>query len=402
MLPRPITSLSVCIFALVGAFACTKDPPRQSPDCGDSACDSVASPAAATSPPNGDGGAGSTQLADGQSPQCLAQDDGHVYWLNDDATLAAVDKHGGQVIISHWQPPSQPAISTTLARTCAIVVDNGWLYATMPALGKLARVSTQTNGGWDLGGEGALFGDLSIPSSLALDDDAFYVTEADTGLLKKLHRTGAALDAGSDAGAELIFSQRTGDRPGQVVLGAGVVFWFDDAGLRAMSRDGGTIQTLVPERGFHLVAAAGALTWWPEAAKSYLAPMTIPFAGGGVALVPWAPVSDYEEAVSRGDQTAEQSALLALDAICDPNAETVTGADADFGAGFGIAGDESELFFATGTRFHRRDLPSGTVSDAFSYSACGESPGQIATHVIIDHAQVFWSNETTIWRHPRN
>src|SRR5262249_9132774 len=151
---------------------------------------------------------------------------------------------------------------------------------TLPSLGKIARISLFTNGAWDIGDEGLLFGDLSLPSSLTLDAEAVYVTQSDTALLTKLPRPPlSGADAGSpdggavDGGAGASFNQRTGSGPSELVASPDALFWFDGTGLRRMDKAGGTIATVATKSGAFL-ALSGTSLYWRQSPTE--APMFLP------------------------------------------------------------------------------------------------------------------------------
>jgi hypothetical protein len=108
---------------------------------------------ASTSPPV-------TQLATAQSARCLTIDANRVYWQNADGLVASVPKGGGAVAASHFQTPQ------AVNAKCAITIDGGALFTTSWSLGKVLRLSVDSDG--TIGASSALFGSLVHPSSIAL------------------------------------------------------------------------------------------------------------------------------------------------------------------------------------------------------------------------------------------
>jgi hypothetical protein len=351
----------------------------------------------------------------------MAQDDAHVYWVNDDGRLFGAPKDGGPAVGSRWIPPGGAPISALLPGGCKLVIDGGYAYTTLPSLGKIARVSLFTNGVWVLGDDGLLFGDLSLPSSLTLDANAVYVTQSDTALLTKVPRPPlAGADAGSpdggavDGGAGPIFNERTASRPSDVVAGPDTLYWFDATGLRRMDKAGGTIATVATNFGVFL-APSGSSLFWRESADE--APFFVSVAGGNAAQVPWQAWAAYRDMTEHGvgldqpdeprlieaaaDKTGCQNSDVGGDDDVSTGPAVQTTSDAGVTDGATLALNGNELVFSTDTVFHRASIPDGAVSDMFIYrGACsGSSHARI---VLVDATQVFWADSTTVWRHPRN
>ena len=74
------------------------------------------------------------ELAKDQTPRCITQDATQLYWMNADGKIASLPKSGGSILPSRFPVPQQ------VVSECALVIDDGYLYATMDGLGTIARV----------------------------------------------------------------------------------------------------------------------------------------------------------------------------------------------------------------------------------------------------------------------
>lgn len=123
------------------------------------------------------------ELAGAQSARCMVAAGDHVYWQNADGLVVGAERAGGRVEISHFRTPLANNPS------CGIAVEGERLFTTSYALGKILELSLRSNGDWVVGAAGTLFGQVTTPSSLALDADAVYVTELDAGNVTRVPRT---------------------------------------------------------------------------------------------------------------------------------------------------------------------------------------------------------------------
>jgi hypothetical protein len=319
-----------------------------------------------TACPQGAATASSTSLASLEGfaayPRCFGQDADHLYWLDGDGRLAAVAKGGGPVAYSRFATPPQTMPATYVEGACTIAVDGDTLYATMFGLGKVLRVSTRTNGAWDLGAQGALVGELITPTALVVDEDAIWVAERDAGQIKRLPRTAAEAGAGAEAvvRVEGHISSLVSDGPSLV--------WVDDGGVRTMAKSGGAITTLsiggasqvalVDKNALYVSAASGSLRW-------------LPLKGGVEKEVSWNEPS--ESCPGEGWR---------------PGVRAMTA----FGR---------DVIFGDTTRVHCAPLGDAIATELFLYrSPCTTHDAEMRL-VVADEARVYWSDRKAIWMRAR-
>lgn len=187
-------------------------------------------------------------LAKAQSARCMTTDRDHVYWQNANGLIVGAPKAGGDLQISHFQTPiaNDPR--------CGLATDGSNIFGTAYQYGKLLKIALESNGEWVIGGGGTMFGTLSGPSSIALDDDFIYVTEYDGGTIKKLPKSGTG-------DAVVLASGLT--HPHSVVIDDSNVYWIDrgtfssadagsdsaapeaDGAVMSVSKNGGNVAPLV-------------------------------------------------------------------------------------------------------------------------------------------------------------
>jgi hypothetical protein len=374
---------------------------------------------------------GSIMLTKGQTPQCMTEDADHLYWINSDNRLAAIDKRGGPVVFSHYpMPPAvQPLPTGSGAPLCSLAIGGNYLYATVWNFGKVARISLETEGAWDLGAEGQLFGTLSLPRSLVVDNAFVYVSDFDSGIIKKYPRGAGAgpTDAGTDAattdattdaggGTSLsdaaIWERRVGDHPAWLVADTDWLYWIDGSGLRKMSKSGDGVTTLsVGSFGINaqLAVSDGELFWLGSGVNR------LPTSGGTPSSISWPALDAYNDATHGGSgPNWDDDAALRAKEVC-PNTSGIgyaapsaaPGEAATFtmpGAGdpLALAVDDREVFFASPASMNRG--PVGAVADttaAFVYRAVCDPNQGAASIVLLDEAHVYWADQEAIWSHPR-
>lgn len=187
--------------------------------------------------------------ADAQSTRCMTVSGDHVYWANADGLVVGAPRTGGPMQVSHFRTP----LATN--PRCGIALDGEELFTTSWSLGKVVILNTRSNGEWTIGTVGTVFGDLTTPSSLALDRDYVYVTEHDVGRVTRLPRTRAA--------AEPLVEGLV--RPHGIVESGDSLFFVErgdvDASLpgaiKRVAKSGGAVTTLAS----NLVYPSGLTAW---------------------------------------------------------------------------------------------------------------------------------------------
>lgn len=198
--------------------------------------------------------------ADAQSTRCMTASGDYVYWVNADGLVVGAPRAGGPMQVSHFRTP----LATN--PRCGIALDGEELFTTSWSLGKVVILNTRSNGEWSIGTVGTVFGDLTTPSSLALDKDYVYVTEHDVGRVTRVPRTRAA--------AERLVEGLV--KPHGIVESGDSLFFVErgdvDASLpgaiKRVAKSGGAVTTLATD----LVYPSGLAAWdgrlfWTSAGK---------------------------------------------------------------------------------------------------------------------------------------
>jgi hypothetical protein len=330
------------------------------------------------------GSSGSTPAADDlriaiakdQSPRCLIQDSDHLYWQNADGKVAGIAKNDGSVVRSQLATPAQPV------GACGLVIDGGSIYATMYGLGSIAKISLDktTTGTITLGSQGSLFGALLTPSSLAIDATYIYVTELDSGAIKRLSKTQAAGDAGAPAAATVLGN--AGAKPHDIIVEGEFLYWLDEGGLRKMSREGGHIITLSDTRGAKSLSRVDGQLYWNDEKDIWTmslpagAPRKLPLLAKGATTAG----TDYPSAY------IGQLGLLAADT------KSVFFLGHGAVARVPLSGGDVEMLF-----FYREPHPPSTATTPTATA----SNATFAKVFTLDAYNFYWVDETTVWSRRR-
>ena len=300
---------------------------------------------ASTAPPN------PHTLAMAQSARCMATDRVHLYWQNSNGLVVGVPKTGGSLQISSFQTPiaNNPR--------CGLAIDEAGstLYTTAYQYGKLLKLTLTSNGDWRIGGSGSLWGALSGPSSLALDDAWIYVTEYDGGTVTKLPKSGI--------GDAIVLASGLA-HPVSVVVDDSYVYWLNrgtlsvDAGTdaAAASNDGALMR--VSKAGGDATPLATRLANPEGLARNGRRLYWAEFAGGASAI----------------DVDGKNQAVVAAN-------------ESSLGA---IAADGESVFW--GGAFDIRKLPRDGRSPRSLYPK-----GGAANVVVVDDKRVYWADGDEIW-----
>jgi hypothetical protein len=183
----------------------------------------------------------------------VRQTDSHLFWINEDGTLASVAKRG------EGESFSLRLERVARTETCGIAVDGDTVYATAyPS----AIVEVKLDG---RGGHPALapreLAYVAGPTSLATDRTNVYVTTYG-GAVLACPRDAALADAGPRCIELAVVAPNTRD----LVADDTRLYWADSGGVRGVPKQGGTPLLLSlgggsSEGARDLVVANGSLSW---------------------------------------------------------------------------------------------------------------------------------------------
>ncbi len=313
-------------------------------------CPASATPDSSTSGDPGDAATTNpTTLANAQSARCMTTDRDHVYWQNSNGLIVGAPKAGGELQISRFQTPI-----ANDAR-CGLAVDGSTIFGTSYEYGKLVKLTLESNGEWVLGASASMFGTLSGPSSIALDETWIYVTEYDGGTVKKQPKSGS--------GDAIVLASGLA-HPLSIVLDDTNVYWLNhgtssvDGGIDAsapnkdgavmrVSKNGGVVTTLVTGLPYpDGLAIHGGRLYWME------------FAGN----------------------------VSAID-IDGQNRTVLSSLESGIGA---IAADGESVFW--GGSFNIRKVAHEGGKPVSMYPISG-----IANTLVVDDKRVYWANGDEVW-----
>ncbi len=171
-------------------------------------------------------------LAHAQSARCITTYKDRVYWENADGLLVSMRSDGGDQQIGTLQTP------TADNPKCGIVVQDDIVWRTSYALGQIVREGIPHSETW---GTVSFSGNVTTPSSLAIDSEYLYVTEHTTGFVSRLAHDGTPL---SVVAYNLV-------RPDRVVVDGSNIYWIElgtsgakDGAVKMAYKSGGDPITL--------------------------------------------------------------------------------------------------------------------------------------------------------------
>lgn len=355
-----------------GGFVCCEEDNVCVTDI-ESQCTSASTKKASSSGGASNGGASMADanqvaLARNESPRCMTQDDRFLYWMNADGLLSAVSKDGGAVIRSLFAPPAQPTPS------CGLVVEGGAIYATMYGLGSVAKLSLSTSPEVKIGEQSVMFGALLTPSSIAIDESYIYVTELDSGSIRRIAKDASTEDAGAPSANDGVLG-RAGNKPHDIVADGDSLYWLDEGGLRKMPKAGGHIVTLAdtrgPSRGLTLVDHQLV---WSDEKDIWLMPLP---------------------------SGAPRKLIL----LSDASPSSVESSRIVMAGSLGVVTtDGHDVFFAWDAFVFRTSIAGGAAAKVFRYYGAAEGEANdalVARDLRADATRLYWFDATTIWARPR-
>lgn len=224
-------------------------------------------------------------LATNESIACMAVDDDAVYWTRPDGRIAGLSTSN---VPSVGAPI--PAFTTTNANLqgqgCGMVRDGNFLYVTSYQANAILRIRVEKTADFTVQFDDAVtMSGFTTPSSIAVDAQYIYVTEAQTKSIHRLAKAsdgdaGASADAGAledagdagDGGSSDVFPG-TGDLPTGLVVDDTSLYW-EAGGLYKMPKTGGTAERISDKPGV-VHSIAGTLFY-----QCFYQLCSLPVAGG--------------------------------------------------------------------------------------------------------------------------
>lgn len=212
-------------------------------------------------------------LATEQDVVCMTIDVDAAYWVTTDGTISALTTTD---VPSTGKPaPSHPLDGLRAPvgdGPCGLVRDGDYLWVTSLQEGAVHRVPVTKKSDRTVSfGQGHItVGGLNAPSSVAVDGDHVFVSEYDSGAIRRFAKPagpvdGGVVDAGADAGVTPALIASEGTRAGHLLVDDAAVYWLsyktldDSNGVRKIAKAGGAVTTLAPADGTALERLGGSL-----------------------------------------------------------------------------------------------------------------------------------------------
>ena len=200
-------------------------------------------------------------LADSsEMPLCLTVDDDSGDWVRSDGTIGATSTTN---VPNDGPPTPNYAATATQVRSngvggvggfvgCGIVRDGNYLYVTSVADNSILRLTITKTADFAV-----VFGDdvvklpgFTTPSSIAVDSDYIYVTEYFPGTIHRFPKASIGDGGAPDGGAGDVFPTDGGTSAMDILVDDTSIYWTLDEGvIRKMPKTGGAVEDLSDQGG---------------------------------------------------------------------------------------------------------------------------------------------------------
>lgn len=337
-------------------------------------------------------------------PSCVTSDADHVYFMDRKASVTGIAKVDGDA-------PARSRLSMPIqtAPICGVARDGSDLYATLFGSGTMAKLSvTKIGKVLAIGEKGFTFGALVTPSSVAVDETSVYVSERDSGVIKRFDKTTLGYDAPSAATGTVL--GQGGPQPHDLIVDASDLFWVDSAGIRRMPKQGGSITTLTSSVGTQLKIADGALFWLGDAGIWSLS-LTKAEPAARLHFIEQRARENWAKKRAREDSGASSSSASGkktesiqddIEDARDPEK------DEDYAASFfqptAFTLHEGVIYFASRLHVYAASRHGGDAARAFvyrQYELPRATPSTLSMFLAVDSARYIWATEGALMTRPR-